>query len=221
MIGIIVIVVPVLFLYVSFNSTFLSKWKAKQVALDYLDTVYVDGQYSYESTGYNFKDKSHLVRYHAEGPTSTYSATVEVGNGLWPTKVLYTYMNNRTPDEISKNQINDTHINNVAADELKKLLNVYPIETLHYEMDSPSTFGYTGDTFSIYEKKPFIPSILITLDKADRTETEALKIVKEIQKTMNEENVHYLNLHVQQNDVDSNKLQYSFDVTKTDIQIYK
>ena len=46
-------------------------------------------------------------------------------------------------------------------------------------MDSPSTFGYTGDTFSIYEKKPFIPSILITLDKADRTETEALKIVKE------------------------------------------
>ena len=88
-------------------------------------------------------------------------------------------------------------------------------------MDSPSTFGYTGDTFSIYEKKPFIPSILITLDKADRTETEALKIVKEIQKTMNEENVHYLNLHVQQNDVDSNKLQYSFDVTKTDIQIYK
>lgn len=221
LIGILVIVVPVLFLYVSFNSTFLSKWKAKQAALDYLDTVYEDGKYSYDSTGYNFKDKSYIVRYHADGPVSTYSATVEVGNGLWPTKVLYTYMNNRTPEEISKTETNDTQINHVASDELKKLLHAYPIESLHYETDSPSTFGYTGETFSIYERKPFIPNISIDLEKADRTEAEAFEIVKGIQNTMNEANVYYLNFHVQQNDVNSNKLQYSFDVTKTDIQTYK
>lgn len=216
LIGIIVIVIPVLFLYVSFNSTFLSKWKAKQVALDYLDTAYEDGQYSYESTKYSFKDKSYYVRYFAEGPISTYSATVEVGTGLWPTKVLYTHMNDSSPNENL-----DTQISDAAGNELKKLLKDFPIVSVYYATTSPTTFGYTVDTFSIYEKKPFLPSILIYLEKANRTKSEALEIVKGIQSTMNEANVHYVNFQVQQEFVDSNDLQYVFEVTKKDIQSIK
>lgn len=215
LIGIIIIVIPVLFLYVSFNSTFLSKWKAKQVALDYLDTMYEDGQYSYESTKYSFKDKSYYVRYYAESPVTKYSATVEVGTGLWPTNVLYTHMNDSSPDENLDIQINDA-----AANELENLLNAYPIASIHYATASPSTFGYTVDTFSIYEKKPFKPGILIYLEKADRTEAEALEIVKGIQSTMNEANVYYFNFQVQQDYVDSNDLQFTFEVTKTEIQFY-
>jgi hypothetical protein len=213
LIGIIVIVIPVLFLYVTFNATFLSKWKAKQVALDYLDTMYEDGQYSYESTKYSFKDKSYYVRYYGEGPVTRYSATVEVGTGLWPTKVLYTHMNDNSPDENLDIQINDA-----AADELKNLLNAYPIASIHYTTASPSTFGYTVDTFSIYEKKPFKPTILIYLEKADRTEAEALEIVKGIQSTMNEANVHYLSFQIQQDRAYSNVF---FDVTKTEIETYR
>ena len=92
-VGIVVIIVPVLYLYISFNSTFISKWKAKQVALDYLNEVYDEGAYWYENTNYTFKDNSYYVRYFAYGPIGEYSATVEVGNGLWPSKVLYTHIN--------------------------------------------------------------------------------------------------------------------------------
>mgnify|MGYP003478017956 FL=1 len=98
-IGIIVIVGGILFLYTSFNGNPISKWKAKQVALNYLNEVYDEGTYWYEKTNYTFKDKSFYVRYRAKGPFGEYGATVEVGSGLWPSKVLYTHLNDDSQNE--------------------------------------------------------------------------------------------------------------------------
>ncbi len=211
-VGIVVIIVPVLYLYISFNSTFISKWKAKQVALDYLNEVYDEGAYWYEKTNYTFKDNSYYVRYTANGPIKEYSATVEVGHGLWPSKVLYTQINDDSPNEELDIQMNDQ-----TRTELLTLLEDYPILDAQYAATSPSTLGYTLETFSLYEKTPFKPNILIYLTKENRTKEEAKAIVQDIQKTFNEAGVHYLDFQVQQDKVDNNDLRYAFDVTKTTI----
>ena len=211
-VGIVVIIVPVLYLYISFNSTFVSKWKAKQVALDYLNEVYDEGAYWYEKTNYSFKDKSYYVRYFAYGPIGEYSATVEVGNGLWPSKVLYTHIN-----DDPENFYLDERINDQTRRQLLILLEDYPILDAQYASTSPSTLGYTLETFSLYEKTPFKPNILIYLTKENRSKEGAKAIVQDIQKTLNEAGVHYLDFQVQQDNVENNDLLYAFDVTKTTI----
>ena len=214
--GIVVIIVPVLFLYVSFNSNFISKWKAKQVALDYLNEVYDEDAYRYEKTNYTFNDKSYYVRYAANGPIGEYSATIEVGNGLWPSKVLYTHINDDSPNERL-----DTQINDKLRMELLTLLEDYPILDAQYSSPSPTTLGYTLESYSLYEKTPFKPNILITLTKENRSKEEAKEIVQNIQKTFNEADVHYLEFQVQQDKVENNDLLYAFDVTKTTITSLK
>ena len=215
-VGIVVIIVPVLFLYVSFNSNFISKWKAKQVALDYLNEAYDEDAYWYEKTNYTFKDKSYYVRYAANGPLGEYSATVEIGHGLWPSKVLYTHINDDSPNELL-----DTQINDKMRIEILTLLEDYPILDAQYSSPSPSTLGYTLETYSLYEKTPFKPNILITLTKENRSKEEAKEIVQNIQKTFNEAGVHYLEFQVQQDKVENNDLLYAFDVTKTTITSLK
>ena len=215
-IGIIVIIVPVLYLYVSFNSTFVSKWKAKQIALDYLNEVYDENQFWYTKTNYTFIDNSYYVRYMANGPTGEYSATVEVGNGLWPTKVLYTNLHDNP-----KNAVLDDQIMEQARTQLLTLLKDYPILNADYFISSPSTLGYTLETFSLNEKTPFMPSISIYLTKEDRSLKEAEAIVKGIQKTLNENGVYYVDFYVQQDQTGSNERQYAFDVTKTTITSIK
>ena len=214
--GIVVIIVPVLFLYVSFNSNFISKWKAKQVALDYLNEVYDEDAYWYVKTNYTFKDKSYYVHYAANGPIGEYSATIEVGNGLWPSKVLYTHINDDSPNEQLDSQINDQ-----MRMGLLTLLEDYPILVAQYSSPSPTTLGYTLETYSLYEKTPFKPNILITLTKENRSKEEAKEIVQNIQKTFNEAGVHYLEFQVQQDKVENNDLLYAFDVTKTTITSLK
>lgn len=215
-VGIIVIIVPVLYLYVGFNATFISKWKAKQVALDYLNEVYDEGAYSYEKTIYTFNDNSYYVRYTANGPVEEYSATVEVGNGLWPSKILYTHINDDSPNEQLDIQINDQ-----TRLELLALLKGYPILDAQYSSASPTTLGYTLETFSLYEKTPFKPNIVINLTKEKRSKDEAKAIVQNIQKTFNESGVHYLYFQVRQDKVENNDLLYAFDVTKTSITSLK
>ncbi len=215
-VGIIVIIIPVLYLYISFNSTFISKWKAKQVALDYLNEVYDEGAYWYDSTNYTFNDNSYYVRYTANGPLGEYSATVEVGNGLWPSKILYTHINDDSPNEEIDVQINDK-----TRTVLLTLLEDYPILDASYASASPSTLGYTLETFSLYEKTPFKPNILIYLTKENRSKEEAKAIVQNIQQAFNEANVHYLDFQVQQEKVENNDLLYAFDVTKTTITSLK
>jgi hypothetical protein len=208
-IGIILIVGSILFLYTSFNGNPLSKWKAKQIAIKYLNEVYEENEFWYHETNFNFKDNSYFIRYSF---SDLYSGTIEVGHGLWPSKILYTHINDDSPNEEL-----DTQINDKARTELLTLLEDYPILDAQYSSASPSTLGYTLETFSIYEKTPFKPNILINLTKENRSKEEAKAIVQEIQKAFNEAGVHYLEFQVQQDKVENNDLLYAFDVTKTTI----
>ena len=178
--------------------------------------VYDEGTYWYEKTNYTFKDKSFYVRYRAKGPFGEYGATVEVGSGLWPSKVLYTHLN-----DDSQNEQLDIQINDQSRIELLTLLNNYPILDAQYASTSPSTLGYILETYSLYEKTPFKPNILIYLTKENRSMEEAKEIVQNIQKTFNENGVHYLDFQVQQYKVENNDLLYAFDVTKTTVTSLK
>ena len=212
-IGIILIVGFILFLYTSFNGNPLSKWKAKQIAIEYLNEVYKENEFWYHETNFNFKDNSYLIRYSF---SDLYSGTVEVGNGLWPTKVLYTHLNDNP-----ENFYLDERINDQTRRELLTLLDDYPILDAQYASPSPTTLGYTLETFSLYEKTPFKPNILIYLTKENRSKEEAKEIVLNIQRTFNEAGVHYLDFQVQQDKVENNDLLYAFDVTKTTITSLK
>lgn len=212
-IGIILIVGSILFLYTSFNGNPLSKWKAKQIAIEYLNEVYEENEFWYHETNFNFKDNSYFVRYSF---SDLYSGTIEVGNGLWPTKVLYTHLNDN-PENFSL----DERINDQTRRQLLTLLEDYPILDAQYASPSPSTLGFTLETFSLYEKTPFKPNILIYLTKEKRSKEEAKAIVQNIQETFNEAGVHYLDFQVQQEELENNGLLYVFDATKTTITSLK
>ena len=121
----------------------------------------------------------------------------------------------------SLNEQLDIQINDQTRLELLTLLKDYPILDAQYSSPSPSTLGYTLETYSIYEKATFKPNILIYLTKENRSKEEAKEIVQNIQKTFNEAGVHYLEFQVQQEKMENNDLLYAFDVTKTMITSLK
>ena len=215
-IGIIAIVGSILFLYTSFNGNPLSKWKAKQVALDYLNEVYEENEFWYHETNFNFKDSSYLIRYSY---SDLYSGTVEVGNGLWPTKVLNTY-----PNHEYYNIDEDLRISEVASKQLEQLLKAnFPIHDLHYSISVPTSSGITSENFDLTVRTPFKPSIVIMLTMEERTNEEALAIVKSIRDKMNEEHIYYVDFQVQQDTLVTDtkqpytQLLHAFEVTKDDI----
>ena len=210
-----VITGTVLFLYISFNSTFIAKWKAKQIALAYLDEVFEE-DYTYERTSYTFIDKSYYVRFKAPVPTGEFNGTVEVGGGLWPKDILYIYSNNASPDPDQDERIND-----VATEQLRNVLNDFPLAEAYYAIASPTVFGYTAETFSIFETHTLPPSISIYLTNENRMLDDVIQLTKHIQQTLTNANVYYEDFYVYQNPSDSNPARYTLKATKNAVEVLK
>ena len=207
---IIMITATILFLYVSFNSTFIAKSKAKQIALAYLDEVYGD-DYTYERTSYTFVDKSYYVRFTAPVPSGIFSGTVEVGGGLWPNDVLYVYSNDASPDPEQDEQINAR-----ATQTLKDILADFPIQEAYYDILSPTILGYTEQTFSIFDTHKMTPSISIYLTDEKRSLEDVRALGLAIQQIFITTNIYFTEFYVYQNTLDNKS--YAIRVTKSTIE---
>lgn len=217
---ILIITIPVVYLYVGFNGNFISKWKAKQTAIQYLESVYDKDDFTYTSTTFNFKDGTYIASYSYG---DEYEASIAVGGILWPTNIEDTYVDYKYYDEEKNAQITGK-----ASKELAELLKEkYPMATVEYYIDVPSTASITGDNFDIHQKTPFKPTIWIELTGETLSDDQAFEIAKGIKKTFDDEGIYYMDFSISQakstfeDGVETVTYVHNFKITKEEIKKLK
>lgn len=211
-VGIILIVVPLLFLYVSFNGNPISKWKAKQIGAAYLSDVYEENYPWIHKVNYNFKDGTYFVRYSF---SDVYSGTVEVGPSLWPQKVVNTYVDGNFMDFEA-----DDRISNQASRELKKILaEDFSLNDVLYAVTIPTTSSTNSLNYNIRSKTPYKPSISIYLPLATYSSDEVQSVVRGLRDKMDAEQIYYLDFWVYIED--DTKVHHQYNVRKEEIIEYR
>ena len=193
------ILVVVLFFYVSFNGNFISKIIAKNSAQDYLKIQYPEGNYTLQDGHYNFKNGTYAfdLMYYSEEHAQNWAYTLEVGNGLFPTSVEYVTLHADSTDTETTELWNKE-----GSDYVNKLLKGLPISvSASYTISVP--IGFTKETPTWQPEVPVPIAPFLYIDTAyynGETKEQFLQLTKEIQQRLNKESLNYSNVTIVMNE---------------------
>lgn len=193
LIGAVLILVFVLYIYVSFNGNPISQKMAKTKLDEYTSEVFEGSTISIDHSGYNFKDGSYYFLYTVQQGEQIAQYSSEVRGAWKPSKVSYTNL----IEEYKDHQLMEAYhmqANRFINQALTE--NDVPVYGVSYDVLIAKGQYEAGEPWKPNMPKNTIPSIWIDLKDEQQTKEQFTETVKVIQQTLAEKNMSYTNVHV-------------------------